>query len=77
MQALRRRANNVRLTIHDTQEWYDLYSEKRVEELTLFFDRYLKGSDNGWEKTPRVRASLLGYNLVNDQSRNLLSFCFH
>jgi hypothetical protein len=61
------------LTIHDTQEWYDLYSDKRNEEFNLFFDRYLKGSDNGLEKTPRVRVSLLGYNMVSDQSPDLLS----
>ncbi|GAB7335735.1 hypothetical protein MBLNU13_g08032t1 [Cladosporium sp. NU13] len=53
------------LTIHDTQEWYDLYSDKRTEDLSHFFDRYLKGLANGWENTPRVRVSLLGYNLPN------------
>ena len=26
-----------------------------------FFDRYLKGMENGWEKTPRVRVSLLRF----------------
>lgn len=25
-----------------------------------FFDRYLKGEQNGWEQTPRVRLSLIG-----------------
>lgn len=67
-------ANEYRLTIHDTQEWYDLYSDKRTEELSLFFDRYLKGLDNGWENTPRVRISLLGYNQVSDQFPILLPF---
>jgi len=61
--------NSSRLNIHDTQEWYDLYSEKRTKELALFFDRYLKGSDNRWEETPRVRVSLLGYNRVCDHSQ--------
>ena len=59
-------ANHGRLTIHDTQEWYDLYSDKRIEELSLFFDHYLKGLDNGWESTPHVRVSLLGFNLVSN-----------
>lgn len=59
-------ADNDRLTIHDTQEWYDLYSDKRTDDLSQFFDRYLKGLDNGWENTPRVRVSLLGFNLVCD-----------
>ena len=28
----------------------------------MFFDRYLKGINNGWEATPRMRLALLGYN---------------
>jgi uncharacterized protein len=30
--------------------------------LQKFFDKYLKALDNGWEATPKVRHSLLGYN---------------
>ena len=29
------------------------------KDLLKFFDRYLKGIDNGWESTPRVRVSVL------------------
>jgi len=47
------------LRIHNTQEWPDYYDEAHVEDLRRFFDRYLKGEDNGWEQTPRVRYSLL------------------
>ncbi|GJF34511.1 hydrolase [Kitasatospora sp. NE20-6] len=47
------------LRIHNTQEWPDYYDEKNVEDLRRFFDHYLKGEDNGWERTPRVRYSLL------------------
>ncbi|MGH3642725.1 MAG: CocE/NonD family hydrolase, partial [Mycobacterium sp.] len=47
------------LRIHNTQEWPDYYDEANVEELHRFFDHYLKGEDNGWERTPRVRYSLL------------------
>ncbi|KAB8263431.1 Alpha/Beta hydrolase protein [Aspergillus pseudonomiae] len=44
------------------QEWYELYSEpESMEELTVFFDRYLKGIENGWEKTPKVRWSALQF----------------
>ncbi|GAA1964188.1 CocE/NonD family hydrolase [Microbacterium deminutum] len=43
------------LRIHNTQEWPDYYDEDNVEDLRRFFDRYLKGEDNGWEQTPRVR----------------------
>ncbi len=47
------------LRIHNTQEWPDYYDEANVEDLRRFFDHYLKGEDNGWEQTPRVRYSVL------------------
>ncbi|MDR0212279.1 MAG: CocE/NonD family hydrolase [Pseudomonas putida] len=43
------------LRIHNSQEWPDYYDEANVEDLRRFFDHYLKGVDNGWEQTPRVR----------------------
>lgn len=47
------------LRVHDTQEWFDYYTPENVENLRKFFDHYLKGIDNGWEKTPKVRLSVL------------------
>lgn len=47
------------LRIHDSQEWPDYYDAESTEELRRFFDHYLLGKQNGWEKTPRVRYSLL------------------
>lgn len=47
------------LRVHNGQEWPDYYDEANVADLRRFFDRYLKGEDNGWETTPRVRYSLL------------------
>ena len=47
------------LRIHNTQEWPDYYDDANVEDLRRFFDHYLKGEDNGWEQTPRVRYSVL------------------
>lgn len=47
------------LRIHNSQEWPDYYDEANREDLRRFFDRFLKGEDNGWEQTPRVRYSLL------------------
>ncbi|KAH7313052.1 Alpha/Beta hydrolase protein [Rhexocercosporidium sp. MPI-PUGE-AT-0058] len=42
------------------QEWYELYSiPHAMEELTTFFDFYLKGKKNDWLKTPKVRWSAL------------------
>lgn len=44
------------------QEWYDLWVIKESrDELAQFFGHYLKGEDNGWEKTPRVRMSVLKF----------------
>ncbi|TKX19246.1 X-Pro dipeptidyl-peptidase-like protein 2 [Elsinoe australis] len=45
------------------QEWYELYSiPESMEELTVFFDRYLREIDGGWEKkTPRVRWSAMQF----------------
>lgn len=47
------------LRIHNTGEWDDYYHKGHTEELRKFFDRYLKGVDNGWENTPKVRVSVL------------------
>lgn len=47
------------LRIHNTQEWPDYYEPAHVEEQRQFFDHYLRGVDNGWEQTPRVRFALL------------------
>ena len=46
--------------IHDEMEWTDYYNPASTEDLRKFFDHYLKGMDNGWENTPRIRASILG-----------------
>jgi predicted acyl esterase len=45
------------------QEWHDLWVEKNSsDELQQFFDYYLKGQvDNGWDKTPRVRVTVLKF----------------
>jgi predicted acyl esterase len=47
------------LRIHNTAEWDDYYESSHVEDLRKFFDHYLKGIDNGWETTPKVRLSVL------------------
>lgn len=56
------------LRVHLTQEWNDFYNPTNVADLTKFFDHYLKGEDNGWEKTPKVRLSvyeLEGHDVIN------------
>jgi uncharacterized protein len=54
------------LRVHNTHEWPDLYQYE--DDLRRFFDHYLKGLDNGWESTPRVRISELnpgGKDIIN------------
>ncbi|KAH6722758.1 Alpha/Beta hydrolase protein [Leptodontidium sp. MPI-SDFR-AT-0119] len=54
------------LRIHSTQEWHDLYDPDNNDDLQRFLDHYLLGKDNGWEITPRVRASLLRFGDRHD-----------
>jgi len=54
------------LRVHNSHEWPDLYEHEH--DLRRFFDHVLKGLDNGWEETPRVRLSILnpgGEDIVN------------
>lgn len=55
--------NNKWLRYSSFQEWYELYCVKSADEdLHKYFDRYLKGIENGWEKdTPKVRWSALQF----------------
>ena len=46
------------MRIHDNQEWPDYYNEESQADRLKFFDHYLKGIDNGWENTPKVRYTL-------------------
>lgn len=43
------------LRIHNSQEWPDYYDEANVDDLRRFFDHFLRGEDNDWHTTPRVR----------------------
>jgi uncharacterized protein len=45
------------LRVHNTGEWPDYY--EYADDLRRFFDYFLKDMKNGWEKTPRVRLSVL------------------
>ncbi|KAI5363911.1 putative xaa-Pro dipeptidyl-peptidase-like domain, cocE/Serine esterase, alpha/Beta hydrolase [Septoria linicola] len=45
-----------------TQEWHDIYQKENLDDLQKFLDKYMRGIDNGWEKTPKIRQSMLGYN---------------
>ena len=43
------------LEIHGRKKWEYYYSRESVEKQRKFFDHFLKGADNGFESTPRVR----------------------
>lgn len=61
------------MRIHDTQEWPDYYSDAAQEDRLKFFDHFMKGFDNGWELTPRVRYVLYdmeGGNKLNVPADN-------
>jgi uncharacterized protein len=47
------------LRAHREFEWPDMYSRESLADATMFFDRYLKGIQNGWESTPRVRLDVM------------------
>ncbi|KAL6242184.1 hypothetical protein RBB50_010732 [Rhinocladiella similis] len=57
-----------------TQEWHDLYQPENTDDLQRFFDHYLKGEDNGWETTPQIRLSLLGFNRPTVVNRPVVSY---
>ena len=52
-------SENKWLRVHNSHEWVDFYTPAHQAELMKFFDRYLKGIENGWESTPKVRYSVL------------------
>jgi predicted acyl esterase len=62
------------LRIHPHQEWYEDYLHSSVQDLDRFFERYLKGVENGWEATPRVRVSMLrfGENVTSQADIGLM-----
>ena len=47
------------LRVHNNMEWPDYYEEANLADLRRFFDHYLKGAQNGWGDTPRVRYALM------------------
>ena len=56
------------LRIHNNMEWPDYYEEASENDLLRFFDHYLKGVENGWRETPRVRYAVMdleGGDLLN------------
>lgn len=62
------------LRIHNTQEWPDLYDKNNLADLRKFMDHYLKGENNGWENTPKVRYTVLDQGAKHDTFRSANSY---
>ena len=60
------------LRVHNTHEWHEYYHPDHVEELRRFFDYYLKGINNNWPDTPRVRLAVLnpGHEDILDRNES-------
>ena len=43
------------LEVHGIEHWTEFYTDYGVALQKRFFDHYLKGADNGWERQPRVQ----------------------
>jgi hypothetical protein len=52
-------SKNKWLWVRNSQEYTDMYEPRVRADMKRFFDRYLKGAANGWEKTPRVRLAVI------------------
>jgi predicted acyl esterase len=42
------------LEIHGLEHWTEFYTDYGIALQQRFFDHFLKGEDNGWDRTPRV-----------------------
>jgi uncharacterized protein len=62
------------LRVHNAMEWPDFYTASSQADLLRFFDRYLKGEENGWEETPRVRLAVLGAEGDDEVNRPMPEF---
>lgn len=55
------------LRTHRNFEWPDAYANENLQDLQLFFDRYCKEENNGWEMTPKVRLEVQDVGELNYQ----------
>ena len=46
------------LEVHGLEHWTHFYTDYGTKLQKQFFDHFLKGADNGWEKSPRVRLNI-------------------
>jgi predicted acyl esterase len=55
--------------LHREFEWPDQYDWKQIEDVKRFFDRYLKGTYNGWEATPKIQVDVMDAYDIDCQIR--------
>jgi hypothetical protein len=59
MEAFTRAASPQKwLEVHGGAHWTEYYTDYGVELQKLFFDHFLKGESNGWEKRPAVQLKI-------------------
>ena len=59
-EAFRRiRSQKKWMRAHREMEWPDTYDKDNLQDLLMFYDRYLKDVRNGWEFTPKVRVDVM------------------
>ena len=52
---VRAASDNKWLEAHGREHWTEFYTDYGVNLQKRFFDHFLKGEDNGWDKQPRVK----------------------
>ena len=57
------------LRIHREFEWPDAYNPYNLQELHMFYDRYLKDINNGWELMPKIRMDVMDVYDYDFQSK--------
>ena len=58
-EAYRRAASGQKwITMHRSGKWSTYYSQDATGTRLRFFDHFLKGADNGWEREPAIRLAI-------------------
>ncbi|MBT8341499.1 MAG: CocE/NonD family hydrolase [Desulfatitalea sp.] len=57
------------LRVHNSFEWVDQYDPANVEDVRCFFDYYLKGIQNDWQQTPKVRMAVYNFGGEDEVDR--------
>jgi uncharacterized protein len=58
------------LEIHGREHWTEFYTDYGVGLQRRFFDHFLKGADNGWDKQPRVQLQVRSIDGFTPRAEN-------